>query len=71
MTKDLLGKRIGLTFIDRMRSLNVSSIGEGGEFESLVLDCPLFRKKIEIKEFEIKMEDERTGHYLIKKTTLT
>ena len=70
LTEELLGKRIGLTFMDRMRSLNVSCIGEGGEFESLVLDCPLFKKKIEIKEHEIVMEDERTGQYLIKKAIL-
>lgn len=70
LTKDMLGTRIGLTFIDRMQSLNVSIIGEGGEFESLVLECPLFKKKIEIKEFEIKMENECTGHYLIKKAIL-
>jgi len=70
LKKELLGTRIGLTFLDRMRSLNVSSIGEGGEFESLVLDCPLFKKKIEIKEFEIKMENECTGQYLVKKAIL-
>ena len=49
-----------------MRSLNVSAIGEGGETESLVLDCPLFKKKIEIKEFEVKMENECTGQYIVK-----
>lgn len=26
----------------------VNSCGEGGEFESLTLDCPLFKKKIEM-----------------------
>ncbi len=70
LTKNMLGTRIGLTFIDKMRSSNVSIIGEGGEFETLVLECPLFKKKIEVKEFEIKMENECTGHYLIKKATL-
>jgi len=70
LKKELLGTRIGLTFLDRMRSVNVSSIGEGGEFESFVLECPLFNKKIEIKEHEIVMENECTGHYLIKKAIL-
>lgn len=70
LNKGLLGTRIGITFLDRMRSLNVSPIGEGGEFESFVLDCPLFRKKIKIEEFEIKMENECTGHYLVKKANL-
>jgi asparagine synthase (glutamine-hydrolysing) len=71
LNKELLGTTIGITFLDRMRSLNVSPIGEGGEYESLVLECPLFNSKIKVEEFEIKMEDERTGHYIIKKAILT
>ena len=71
LKKELLGTRIGLTFTDRMQSLNVSPIGEGGEFESFVLDCPLFKKKIVVTEHEIKMENEITGQYLIKKAILT
>jgi len=70
LKKEFLGTRIGLTFLDRMRSLKVSPIGEGGEFESFVLDCPLFKKKIKIEDYEIKMENECTGHYLIKKALL-
>jgi len=70
MKKEMLGMRIGLTFMDRMRSLNVSPIGEGGEFESFVVDCPLFKKKIRIEEYEIQMENEYTGHYIIKKAIL-
>ncbi|MBU0628549.1 MAG: diphthine--ammonia ligase [Nanoarchaeota archaeon] len=70
LKKEFLGTRIGLTFLDRMRSLNVSPIGEGGEFESFVLECPLFKKKIKVEDFEIKMENEITGHYLIKKAIL-
>ncbi len=71
LKRELLGTRVGITFIDRMRSINVSSIGEGGETESFVLDCPLFNKKISIIEHEVKMENECTGQYLIKKATLT
>lgn len=70
LKKELLGMRIGITFVDRMRSLNVSPIGEGGEYESFVLECPLFKKKIKIEEFEIKMENENTGQYLIKRAVL-
>jgi diphthine-ammonia ligase len=32
------------------QELNVC--GEGGEFESLTLDCPIYKKKINILEFE-------------------
>jgi diphthine-ammonia ligase len=70
LKKEFLGMRIGLTFIDRMRALNVSPIGEGGEFQSFVLHCPLFHKKINVDESEIVMEDDCTGTYKIKKATL-
>lgn len=36
----------------------VNACGEGGEFESLVLDCPLFRKKIVIEETETVVTNE-------------
>lgn len=70
LKKEMLGTRIGLTFIDRMRLLNVSPVGEGGETESFVLDCPLFKKKIKILEPETIMENECTGHFIIKKAVL-
>ena len=34
----------------------ISIVGEGGEFETLVLDCPLFSKKLEITKTEKKWE---------------
>ena len=44
--------------------------GEGGEFESLVLDCPLFKKKLVIGEFEIQEESEFVARMIIKKASL-
>jgi len=70
LTQDLLGTRIGLSFIKKMKSLNLSPIGEGGETESLVLDCPLFKKKIIIQEAEKIMDSEFSGIYKIKKAKL-
>jgi len=70
LNKEMLGQRIGITFWDRMQSLNVSPIGEGGEFESFVLECPLFKKKIKIEEFEIVTENEHIGQYLVKKAKI-
>jgi diphthine-ammonia ligase len=33
--------------------------GEGGEYESLVLDCPLFkRRKINVKGYQMIEEDQ-------------
>ena len=48
----------------------ISAIGEGGEFESLVLDCPLFKKKIKIEKAEILEENKNTARLLIKKVKL-
>ncbi|MBW2988757.1 diphthine--ammonia ligase [Candidatus Woesearchaeota archaeon] len=70
LKKEFLGMRIGLTFMDRMRSLNVSPIGEGGETESFVLDCPLFKEKIVVEEAEKEMESEFCGVYNIKKARI-
>jgi asparagine synthase (glutamine-hydrolysing) len=44
--------------------------GEGGEFESMVLDCPLFRKKIVITEADVIEENQYTAHLLVRKAVL-
>jgi diphthine-ammonia ligase len=44
--------------------------GEGGEFESLVINCPLFSKKLVLEETEIVEEDENTARLIIKKAML-
>jgi len=43
--------------------------GEGGEYETFVLDCPLFRKRIVIDEAE-KIWGKVRGELLIKKVRL-
>ncbi|MCI4336895.1 MAG: diphthine--ammonia ligase [Thermoplasmata archaeon] len=50
---DLLGRRLDLALLaelerrsERMRRVNVA--GEGGEYETLVVDAPFFRQRIEI-----------------------
>ena len=44
--------------------------GEGGEYESFVYDCPMFRKKIEIIKSEIDWQDN-SGILIIKKAKLS
>ncbi len=44
--------------------------GEGGEFESLVLNCPLFKKKLVLEEFEIQEESKYAARMIIKKARL-
>ena len=43
--------------------------GEGGEYETLVLDCPMYKKRIEILEAEKKWNGTR-GIFEIKKARL-
>jgi ABC transporter with metal-binding/Fe-S-binding domain ATP-binding protein len=49
-----LGRKIDKNFVNDMKKMQekfgISPSGEGGEFESLVLYCPLFKKKLKIIE---------------------
>lgn len=64
LTKDFLGKEINNDFLDKIKKITIHLGGEGGEYESLVLDCPLFKKKLKIIKSTIKMENECTGHLI-------
>lgn len=59
-----LGRKIDSKFIERMKELNekykINPAGEGGEFESLVISCPLFNKK-HIKIKDIKLIGEKNS----------
>lgn len=48
----------------------VGVAGEGGEFESVVLDCPLFQQRIELKTTQILEENKNTARVVIKKARL-
>jgi len=70
-----LGRKLDSTAVSELISLSkkhrFSPIGEGGEFETFVLDCPLFNKRIKIFEAEkIWSEKSRSGTFEIKKTEL-
>ncbi|MBI4448132.1 diphthine--ammonia ligase [Candidatus Woesearchaeota archaeon] len=72
--EEWLGKKIDTKMIQQLAKLNeklgVNIAGEGGEFESLVLDAPLFNKKIVVDEAEKKMSSKNCGRYIIKKAHL-
>jgi len=74
LDKSWLNKIITNEDIDKLVKLNrkngLNIAGEGGEFESLVLDCPLFKKKIKVLESEIKEESKNTAKLNIKKAKL-
>ncbi len=53
-----LGRKIDVKFINEIKKLQekykINVAGEGGEFESFVLNCSLFKKKLIIKDKKIK-----------------
>ena len=64
ITKETLQKLVGLN-----KKYQISLVGEGGEYESLVLDAPNFKKSIQIVDAETSYENN-SGVYLIKQTKL-
>jgi len=60
LDKSWLGKEINQQFISDAIDLNnkhkIHPAGEGGEFETFVLNCPLFKKPLNIKDKKISGE---------------
>jgi ABC transporter with metal-binding/Fe-S-binding domain ATP-binding protein len=57
LDKTWLGKIIDKEFITKVKNLqkkyDINPAGEGGEFETFVLNCPLFKKELNIKNNKI------------------
>ncbi|MCS7124379.1 MAG: TIGR00289 family protein [Candidatus Bathyarchaeota archaeon] len=72
-SKNWLGKRIDIETVEALVDLNrrfgVSMVGEGGEYETLVLDGLFFKKKLKIIETETFWKGQ-SGYLLIKKAKL-
>jgi len=60
LTKEWLGRKIDEEFIKDTKVLwekcKVNPAGEGGEFETYVLYCPLFKKRLKVKDKKISGE---------------
>jgi len=74
LDKSWLGRIITLKDIDELAELN-KEIGihvafEGGEAETLMINGPVFNKKIRVVKADKHMEDEHTGIYKISKAEL-
>jgi len=71
--KELLGTQINESVIKQLAELEkkykINPAGEGGEIETTVLDCPFFRKKVEIIDSETEYENY-SGVYRIKNAKL-
>ncbi|MBI1971205.1 diphthine--ammonia ligase [Candidatus Woesearchaeota archaeon] len=65
LSKKWLGRRIDHAayhdLVALQQKIGFHPAGEGGEFESFVLDCPLFNKRILVQESYPVMESEHTG----------
>lgn len=63
-----LGKKIDMETVNALMELNrqfgVSLVGEGGEYETLVLNAPFFKKRIKIINAE-KVWKNQSGTFLI------
>ncbi|MCW4014789.1 MAG: TIGR00289 family protein [Candidatus Bathyarchaeota archaeon] len=68
-----LGQQITTKTLEKLVKLHekyqISLVGEGGEYESLVLDAPIFKKRIEIVQAESNYENN-SGVLTIKKAKL-
>jgi len=68
-----LGRKINSSTIKSLLNLNkkfgISLVGEGGEYETLVLDAPYFKRKIQLLQAEKIWEDD-SGYLLVKEASL-
>jgi diphthine-ammonia ligase len=68
-----LGRKINSTTMKNLVELNdkyqISLVGEGGEYETLVLDAPIFKKRIQVLQTERIWEDH-SGYLLVKEAKL-
>jgi diphthine-ammonia ligase len=68
-----LGKEINEKTVKELEELNrqygTSLVGEGGEYETLVLDAPFFKKRIRLIETE-KIWKGESGYLLVKRAEL-
>ncbi len=73
LKEEWIGKELDKKNIEKLIQLSkkfrFSLIGEGGELETLVIDCPLFKKKLKIVDAEKKWDGMR-GEFIINKVEL-
>ncbi len=68
-----LGREINAQTLEKLVELHekyqISLVGEGGEYESLVLDAPIYKKRLEIIEAETSYENN-SGVLVVKEAKL-
>ena len=53
----------------RVAEKKINPIGEWGEYHTLVVDCPIYKKKIAVEKFKTEWKNTK-GYYIIKKAQL-
>lgn len=53
-----LGKELSLEYIEALENRGIDSCGESGEFHTIVLDGPIFKKRIDVKFGEVLRYEE-------------
>jgi diphthine-ammonia ligase len=66
LDESFLGRKIDKKLIEDLKKLNIHLGFEGGEAETFVLDCPLFKKRLKIKKQKKIMENKYCGRLEIK-----
>ncbi|ODS37800.1 MAG: hypothetical protein A7316_01610 [Candidatus Altiarchaeales archaeon WOR_SM1_86-2] len=68
-----LGRELNYETLDELMKLEGKSGidigGEGGDYETIVLDAPIFKKRVEILEKDVKWDGVR-GEWIIRKVRL-
>ncbi len=66
LDKSWLGRKIDRKFVEDMKILNekckINPAGEGGEFETFVLNCPMFKKRLKVRGFRDFSSGEHSHH---------
>jgi diphthine-ammonia ligase len=74
LDKSWLGRHINLKAAEELKKLSeqygINICGEGGEYESLVVDAPWFVKRLEVTKMEVVWEGT-SGTYLIHEAHLS
>ena len=70
LNESFLGRNLDRNLIEDFKKTKIHIAGEGGEYETFVLDCPLFRKKLEVWKSYNHMESENTGKLIFEEIQL-
>lgn len=75
LTEKWLGKILTLDDLAELKELKkkygINFSGEGGEYETFVLNGPMYKKRIVVKKSEKKMSSQNSGALEIKEAVLT